>query len=321
MKGGGGMPNMKTSLRLFSGNSNPALAGEIANHLEISLVKSKITQPDDGETRIEIFESVRGKDVFIVQPTSPPVNERTMELLVIVDALKRASARRITAVIPYYGYARQDLKTRARESITAKMVANILTTVGVDRIVCMDLHAAQIQGFFDIPMDHLTAIPILAEYFKTAGVKDAVVVSPDFGGVSRARELAERIGGSIALLEKKRPALGQVVVSNVIGDVKGKNVIMIDDMIDTAGTVDQGARFLSGAGVRSISVCCTHPLFSGPAVQRLIEAPVQEVIVTNTIPIAPEKRFEKLRVLSVGKLLADTILAIHEERSVSRLFD
>jgi ribose-phosphate pyrophosphokinase len=320
MNGGGEILNKHTLLRVFSGNANPTLAEEIASHLGISLGKSKIAQLNDGETRIEIDESVRGKDVFIVQPTCPPVNETIMELLIMVDALKRASTRRITVVMPYYGYARQDRKTKARESITAKMVANILTEVGVDRVVCMDLHAAQIQGFFDIPMDHLTAIPILAEYFKSAGTKDAVVVSPDFGGVTRARELAERIGGSIAMLEKKRLEANQVLVSNVIGNVEGKNVIMIDDMIDTAGTIGQGACFLSGAGAKSISVCCTHPLFSGTAVQRLKEAPIQEVIVTNTIPIPPEKRFGKLKVLSVGKLLADTILAIHEEQSVSRLF-
>lgn len=314
------MPNTHAPLRVFCGNANPALAEEIANHLGITLGRSKITQLADGETRIEIAESVRGKDVFVVQSTSPPVNERIMELLVIVDALKRSSAGRITVVMPYYGYARQDRVTKGRESITAKMVANILTACGVDRVVCMDLHASQIQGFFDIPLDHLTAIPILAEYFKTTEVEDAVVVSPDFGGVTRARELAERIGGSIAMLEKQRTASNQVLVSNVIGNVERKNVIMIDDMIDTASTVEQGALFLAGVGAKHIFVCCTHPLFSGQAVQRLAAAPIQKVIVTNTIPITSDRLLEKLRVLSVGKLLADTILAIHEEQSVSRLF-
>ena len=314
------MPNQYDSLRVFGGNANPALADEIVKHLGIALGKSLITQLADGETRLEIDESVRGKDVFVVQPTSPPVNERIMELLIMVDALRRASAKRITVVMPYYGYARQDLKTRARESITAKMVANILTTGGVGRIVCMDLHAPQIQGFFDIPLDHLTAIPILAEYFRKLGLEDAIVVSPDLGGVTRARGLAERIGSSIAILEKHRSAHNQVMVSNVIGDVKNKNAIMIDDIIDTAETVTKGARFLSEAGAKSVSVCCTHPLLSGQAVNRLRESPIIDLIVTNTIPVTPEKMFGKLQVLSVGKLLADTISAIHEEKSVSSLF-
>jgi ribose-phosphate pyrophosphokinase len=308
------------SLRVFCGSANPELAQEIATQLGIKLGKSLITQLADGETRIEIDESVRGKDVFIVQPTSPPVNERIMELLIIVDALKRASARRITVVMPYYGYARQDRKTKAREPITAKLVANIFVAAGIGRIVCMDLHVPQIQGFFDIPMDHLTAIPLLAKYFIDTRMKDTVVVSPDLGGVARARELASRIGSSIAILEKHRPASNQVVVSNVIGDVKNKNAIMIDDIIDTAGTIEKGALFLSAAGAKSVSVCCTHPLLTGPAYERLQTAPIKEVIVTNTIPILAEKRFAQLKVLSVGKLLADTIVAIHEEQSVSRLF-
>ena len=314
------MPYNHTSMRVFGGNANPALAEEIVKHLGIPLGRLLITQLADGETRLEIGESVRGKDVFVVQPTCPPVNERTMELLIMVDALRRASAKRITVVMPYYGYARQDLKTRAREPITAKMVANILATGGVDRVVCMDLHAPQIQGFFDIPMDHLTAIPILAKYFQDLGLEDAVVVSPDLGGVTRARGLAERIGTSIAILEKHRSAHNQVLVSNVIGDVKNKNAIMIDDIIDTAETVAKGAKYLSEAGTKSVSVCCTHPLLSGNAVNRLKESPILDLIVTNTIPIGPEKMFEKLQALSVGKLLADTILAIHEESSVSNLF-
>ena len=274
----------------------------------------------DGETRVEIGESVRGKDVFIVQPTSPPVNETTMELLIMVDAFRRASARRITVVMPYYGYARQDLKTKAREPISAKMVANLLAAGGVNGIVCMDLHVPQIQGFFDIPMDHLTAVPILADYFKGCSAAETVLVSPDLGGVARARALAERIGGSIAILEKRRLAPTRVVVSNVIGDVRGKDAIMIDDIIATASTVEQGACFLRAAGARSVSVCCTHPLLLGRAVQRLEKAPLERVIVTNTIPIPPEKRIDKLQVLSIGRLLADAILAIHNESSVSRLF-
>ena len=314
------MQNRHKTLIVFGGTANPALAEEIAQQLGISLGKSLITQLADGETRIEIEETVRGKDVFVVQPTSPPVNERIMEALIMVDALKRASARRITVVMPYYGYARQDRKTKARDPITAKMVANVLTTCGMDRIVCMDLHAPQIQGFFDIPLDHLTAMPILAQYFNDLTVEDAVVVSPDLGGVTRARKLAERIGSPIAMLEKHRMTQNNVMITNVIGDVKGKNAIMIDDIIDTAATIEKGANYLMEAGAKSVAVCCTHPLLSGRASLLLQEAPIKEVIVTNTIPVTAEKLFEKLKVLSVGKLLAETILSIHDEQSVSSLF-
>jgi ribose-phosphate pyrophosphokinase len=238
----------------------------------------------------------------------------------MLDAFRRASARRITVIMPYYGYARQDLKAKGREPITAKVVANIIAASGADRIICMDLHVPQIQGFFDIPMDHLTALPILSRYFRNLATEDTVLVSPDLGGVTRARELAERIGGSIAILEKKRLAPNRVLVSNVIGDVKGKNAIIIDDIIDTASTVEQGACFLAEAGAKSVSVCCTHPLLTGRAAERLQAAPIRQVIVTNTIPIVPGKRIEKLTVLSVGPLLADTIKAIHCEGSVSCLF-
>jgi len=314
------MPDRFASLRVFGGNAHRELSGEIAGHLDVELGRSRVSQLADGETRVEIDESVRGKDVFIVQPTSPPVNETTMELLIMVDAFRRASAKRITVVMPYYGYARQDLKVKGREPITAKVVANLLAAGGVDRIVCMDLHVPQIQGFFDIPMDHLTAIPILAGYFKGRGTRDTVLVSPDLGGVARTREMAERIGGSIAILEKRRLAPTRVEVSSVIGDVRGKDAIMIDDIIASASTVEQGACFLRAAGARSVSVCCTHPLLLGRAVQRLERAPIEQVIVTNTIPVAPEKRISKLQVLSIGRLLADAILAIHDESSVSRLF-
>ena len=314
------MPVRLTELRVFSGNAHPELAAEVVRHMGSELGQSRVDRLSDGETRVEIGESVRGKDVFIVQPTSPPVNETTMELLIMVDAFRRASARRITVVMPYYGYARQDLKTKAREPISAKMVANLLAAGGVNGIVCMDLHVPQIQGFFDIPMDHLTAVPILADYFKGSSAEETVLVSPDLGGVARARALAERIGGSIAILEKRRLAPTRVVVSNVIGDVRGKDAIMIDDIIATASTVEQGACFLRAAGARSVSVCCTHPLLLGRAAQRLEKAPLERVIVTNTIPIPPEKRIDKLQVLSIGRLLADAILAIHNESSVSRLF-
>ena len=314
------MQGQFTSLQVFSGNAHPELAAEIAQHLGIELGKSKVSRLADGETRVEIDESVRGKDIFIVQPTCPPVNETTMELLIMVDAFRRASAKRITVVMPYYGYARQDLKTKAREPITAKVIANVLVAGGVDRIVCMDLHVPQIQGFFDIPMDHLTAIPILAGYFKAFGTQNTVLVSPDLGGVSRTRALAQRVGGSLAILEKKRLPSTKVLITNVIGDVKDKDVIMIDDIIATASTVEQGAFFLRDAGARSVSVCCTHPLLIEQAMQRLERAPIEQVIVTNTIPIPPDKQIGKLKVLSVGQLIADAIFAIHCEGSVSRLF-
>ena len=309
-----------SALKIFSGNSHPDLAAEIVRHLGCELGKSKVSQLADGETRVDIEESVRGADLFIVQPTGAPVNETTMELLIMLDAFRRASARRITVVMPYYGYARQDLKDKGRQPITAKVVANLLATSGADRIICMDLHVPQIQGFFDIPMDHLSAVPTFARYFHDWDPDETVLVSPDLGGVARARELAGRIGGSIAILEKKRLAPTRVQVSGVIGEVRGKHAIMIDDIIATASTVKQGACFLAEAGASSVSVCATHPLLTGRAAERLAEAPVHQVIITNTLPIPPEKQLEKMRVLSVGKLLADSIWAIHTGGSVSRLF-
>ncbi len=308
-------------LKIFSGNANAELAEEIARYLGVSVGSAKVTRFCDGEIQVKINESVRGADVFIIQPTCAPINENLMELLILIDAVRRASARRITAVMPYYGYARQDRKTRARDPITAKLVANILTASGARRVICMDLHAGQIQGFFDIPLDHLPGVPILAEYILQRKLENIAVVSPDLGGVTRARNLAERIGASIAIIDKRRPEPNVAEVTSIIGSIRGKTVIIIDDIIDTAGTITKGAEALKERGAGDIYVCCTHPVLSGPAVKRLAEAPVKEVIVTNTIPIAQEKMLDKVKVLSVAPLLGEAIIRIHEDLSVSKLFD
>ncbi|SHF13248.1 ribose-phosphate diphosphokinase [Desulforamulus putei] len=307
-------------LKIFAGNANPELAREICQYLGVAMGRSHVTRFSDGEIRVKVEESVRGSDAFIIQPTSTPVNEHLMELLIMADALRRASARRITAVIPYYGYARQDRKTRARDPITAKLVANILTASGCRRIITMDLHAGQIQGFFDIPVDHLPAVPILAEYFQQNLQDDVVVVSPDIGGVTRARDLAERIGSPLAIIDKRRPEPNVAEVTNIIGNIKGKTVIMIDDIIDTAGTITKGAAALMERGAREIYVCCTHAVLSGPAIQRLEESVIKEVVITNTIPLPPEKMIDKIKVLSVAPLLGEAIIRIHEDLSVSKLF-
>lgn len=314
------MASRYNKLKVFSGNANPVLAKEIADYLGVSIGESEVTQFSDGEVQVRINESVRGADVFVIQPTSTPVNENLMELLVMIDAVRRASARRITAVLPYYGYARQDRKARARDPITAKLVANILSASGVRRILTMDLHAGQIQGFFDIPVDHLPGVPILAEYFKNAQLENVVVVSPDLGGVTRARDLAERIGAPIAVIDKRRPEPNMVEITNIIGAINNKNVIMVDDIIDTAGTITLGAKALKNWGVKDIYVCCTHGVLSGPALERLAEAPVKEVVITNTIPVPAEKMIDKIRVLSVADLLGEAIIRIHEDLSVSKLF-
>ena len=308
-------------LKIFTGNANPQLAEEIAQYLGVPLGEAQIGHFSDGEIHVKINESVRGADVFIIQPTSSPVNEHIMELLIMVDAVRRASARRITAVLPYYGYARQDRKTRARDPITAKLVANLLYASGTRRVITMDLHAGQIQGFFDIPVDHLPGVPILAQYIRQQKLSNLIVVSPDLGGVTRARDFAERIGASIAIIDKRRPEPNVAEVMNIIGDVQDRNVIMIDDIIDTAGTILQGTKALKEWGAKDIYICCTHPVLSGPALQRLEEAPVKEVLVTNTIPVPPEKMIPKMKVLSVASLLGEAILRIHEDMSVSKLFD
>jgi ribose-phosphate pyrophosphokinase len=308
-------------LQIFSGTANLGLTEEIAQHVGVPLGLAEVKRFSDGEINIYIGESVRGADVFIVQPICCPANENLMELLIMMDALKRASAKSINTVLPYYGYARQDRKTRARDPITAKLVADLLTTAGANRVITMDLHAGQIQGFFNIPVDHLKSLPILAKYFEQKGLTDAVVISPDMGGVTRARELAERLQLPIAIIDKRRPEQNVAQVMSIIGKVKGKTVIMLDDIIDTAGTIAKGATALLEQGAREVYACCTHPVLSGPALERLAASPITEIVVTNTIPVTAEKKLDKIRVLSVAPLIGDAIIRIHEELSVSKLFD
>jgi ribose-phosphate pyrophosphokinase len=308
-------------LKIFSGTANLGLSEEIVEHVGVPLGITEVKRFSDGEIAIYIGESVRGADVFLVQPISCPANENLMELLIMMDALKRASAKSINTVLPYYGYARQDRKTRARDPITAKLIADLLTAAGAHRVITMDLHAGQIQGFFNIPVDHLMSLPIMAKYFEEKGLTDAVVVSPDMGGVTRARELAERLQLRIAIIDKRRPEPNVAQIMHIIGKVKGKTVIMIDDIIDTAGTIVRGAEALLEQGAKEVYACCTHPVLSGPALQRLAAAPIKELVVTNTIPLSPEKQSDKIKVLSVAPLIGDAIIRIHEELSVSKLFD
>ena len=317
------MPYKDAKLKIFTGNANPELAQQIAHHVGVPLGNASIIRFSDGEIRIKLDESVRGCDVFIVQPTSAPANEHLMELLIMVDALKRASAKSINVVIPYYGYARQDRKQRAREPITAKLVADLLVTAGVNRMVSMDLHAGQIQGFFNIPVDHLLGEKILADYFLKKGLEDVVVVSPDMGGVARARGMAERLGASIAIIDKRRPEPNVAEVMNIIGKIQGKTAIMIDDMIDTAGTITLGAKALVERGAREVYACCSHAVLSGPAIQRLEDSVIKEVVVTNSIKLDEEKRAgsSKINILSIAPLIGDAIIRVHEEESISTLFD
>jgi ribose-phosphate pyrophosphokinase len=307
------------SLKIFTGNANPELAKEIAQILGVPVIDSVVTQFSDGETQLQINESVRGADVFIIQPTSQPVNEYLMELLIIIDAVRRASARRITAVIPYYGYARQERKSKARDPITAKLVANLIVAAGARRVVSMDLHANAIQGFFDIPFDHLPGAPILAEYYKKLKLKNICVVSPDLGGVTRARDLANRIGAEFAIIEKRRPKANVSEVLNVLGDVNGMDCILVDDMIDTAGTITKGAELLKKFGAKTVRACCTHAVLSGPAIERIQNSSLDEVVVTNTIRLPDEKKIDKIKILSVAQFLSKAILNIHADESVSRL--
>jgi ribose-phosphate pyrophosphokinase len=315
------MSTSRQRLKIFTANANPGLAEEIADYLGVSLGACKVKRFSDGEISIAIDESVRGADVFIIQPTCNPVNDNLMELLIMIDAMRRASARRITAVMPYYGYARQERKARARDPISAKLVANLLTAAGARRVVAMDLHASAIQGFFDIPVDHLPGVPILAEYYKSKNLQDVVVVSPDIGGVTRARNLAGRIGAELAIIDKRRPQPNVSEIMHIIGNVQDKTVIMIDDIIDTAGTITQGAQALLERGAKEVLVCCTHPVLSGPAVSRLADTIIKEVVVCNTIPVPQEKMIPKMKVLSVAPLLGEAIIRIHEDLSVSKLFD
>ncbi len=321
MRDGGGVMLYTNKLKIFTGNANPRLAEEITEYLGIGLGKLQVNRFSDGEIGVGINESVRGADVFLIQSTCPPVNENVMELLIMIDALRRASAKRICAVLPYYGYARQDRKLKARDPITAKLLANIITAAGASRVLTMDLHAGQIQGFFDIPVDHLTGVPILADYFLSLELGEVVVVSPDVGGVTRARDLASRLGASIAIIDKRRPRPNVSEVLHVVGEVEGKTAIVIDDIIDTAGTITQGAQALLERGAKDIYACCTHAVFSGPARERLEASPFKEVVVTNTIPVPPENAFDKLRVLTVAPLFGEAIIRIHEDLSVSKLFE
>jgi ribose-phosphate pyrophosphokinase len=308
------------ALKIFTGNAHRKLAEEIAEYLGVKVSQAEVNTFSDGEICVGINESVRGTDAFVIQPTCAPVNNNLMELLIMIDALRRASARRITAVIPYYGYARQDRKAKARDPITAKLIANLLTAAGARRILSIDFHAGQIQGFFDIPVDHLWGQPLIAEYFLNKGIDDFVVVSPDLGGVTRARGLAERLQASLAIIDKRRPCPNEAEVMNIIGSVQGKNVVMIDDIIDTAGTITLGAEALKKSGARDVYACCTHPVLSGPAIQRLENSIIKEVVVTDTLPLNTEKRIPKIKVLSTAPLLGEAIIRIHEDLSVSKLF-
>lgn len=308
-------------LRIFSGNANPELAKEIASYLGLSVGDAFVGKFNNGETQVMIDESVRGTDVYIIQPTSMPVNDHLMELLIMADALKRASARSVTAVVPYYGYARQDRKTRGREPISAKLVADLLSTAGVSRVVTMDLHAGQIQGFFNIPVDNLPGVPLLAEYVKSKKLENMVVVSPDLGGVTRARQLADRLHAPIAIIEKRRPAPGVAEVMNIIGNIDGKTAVIIDDIVDTAGSLTEGAQALVKFGAKEVYACCTHAVLSAPAIERIENSVLKEVVLTNTIPIPDEKRSPKVKVLSVARILAEAITRIYGDLSVSKLFD
>lgn len=308
-------------IKIFTGNANEELGEKICEELGIPLGTCDVSQFSDGEINVNIDETVRGIDVFIVQSTCSPVNDNIMEMLILIDAVKRASVGRINAVIPYYGYARQDRKTKAREPITAKLVANLLTTAGADRVISMDLHAAQIQGYFDIPVDHLSSMPILAEYFKNIVDEETVVVSPDLGGVSRARSFANLLDLPIAIIEKRRPKANVSEVMNVIGDIEGKNVILIDDIIDTAGTITKAASVLKNFGAKKVYGCATHGVLSGPAIERIRDSELERFIITDTIPLPENKRIDKIEVVSVAPLFAEAIRRIHGNESVSKLFE
>ncbi len=310
------------SIKLFAGNSCKKLAAEIAKLLNMELGEIECGKFSDGETMVNIHESVRGRDVFVVQSTSTPVNDNLMELLVMIDALRRASAGRITAVMPYFGYARQDRKARSRDPITAKLVADLITTAGADRVLTMDLHASQLQGFFDIPVDHLLGAPVITEYFLKHNYRseDVVIVSPDVGSVKRARNLASKLEAPIAIIDKRRPGANAVEIMNIIGDVKGKSCIMVDDMIDTAGTIVQGAHALKEAGARKIIACCTHGVFSGPAFERLEKSDLSEIIVLNTIE-HHEGLLPKIKEISVAPIFAEAIERIYADLPLSKLYD
>lgn len=311
------------NVKIFAGTSNKHLAEKIAEKYGLPLGKSEIVRFKDGEIFIKINETVRGRDVFVIQSTSEPVNENLMELLIFIDALKRASAKSINVIIPYYGYARQDRKSNPREPITSKLVANLLTKAGATRVVTMDLHADQIQGFFDIPVDHMQGLPLMAKYFIDKGLygDDVVVVSPDIGGVKRARKLAEWLDCKIAIIDKRRPKPNMSEVMNLIGDVKGKTAIFVDDMIDTAGTITNGAAAIIERGAKEAYACCSHAVFSDPAIERLEACPLKEIIITDTIELPERKKLDKIKILSVDEVFAEAINRIVNNQSVSELFE
>ena len=307
--------------KIFAANSHPELAEEISSIIGKPLGDVKVSKFSDGEISVSVGESVRGSDCFIIQSTCNPVNDNLMELLIMIDAMKRASAGRISAVIPYYGYARQDRKAKPRDPITAKLVADMLVAAGADRVVTMDLHAAQIQGYFTIPVDHLVGLPLLRNYFAKEDAQDLVIVSPDHGSVPRARNMAEPLGCPIAIVDKRRPEPNKSEIMNIIGNIEDKNCILVDDMIDTAGTITNAANALKDLGAKSVRACATHAVLSGPAIERIEESAIEELVLLNTMPIPEEKLLPKMKVLSVGPLFAEAITRIHTNASVSKLFD
>ena len=311
-----------SEIKIIAGNSNKELAEKIADYIGVKVADCLVTKFSDGEISVNINETVRGCDVFVVQSTNNPVNDNLMELLIMIDALRRASAGRITAVIPYYGYARQDRKAKSRDPITAKLVANLITAAGADRVLTMDLHAAQIQGYFDIPLDHLLGGKLLADYFNEKNIEDLVVVSPDLGSVTRSRKFANQLDGEVplAIIDKRRPKANVCEVMNLIGDVKGKNVIMLDDMIDTAGTITNAANALKEFGAKNIYAFCTHAVLSGPAIERIENSAISELIVLDTIRLPKEKEIDKIKVLTVAEMFGEAIKKIFSNESISVLF-
>ncbi len=307
--------------KIFTGNSHPELAKEIADIMGKPLGKATVTKFSDGEISVNIWESVRGIDVYIIQSTCNPVNDNLMELLIMIDAMKRASAGRINAIIPYYGYARQDRKAKARDPITAKLVADLIMAAGADRVLTMDLHANQIQGYFDIPVDHLLGMPIIAKYFQEKDMEDVVIVSPDHGSVTRARNLAQYLNCPIAIIDKRRPEPNKSEIMNIIGNIDGKNCIIIDDMIDTAGTICNAANAIKDLGAKAVFAAATHPVLSGPAVERLAASAIEELVLLNTVPLPEEKKLEKMTFLSVAPLFAEALTRVFTNGSISVLFD
>ena len=307
--------------KVFAGNGNPALAEEISALMGKPLGDASVKKFSDGEISVNIGETVRGADIFIVQPSCAPTNDNLMEMLIMIDAMKRASAGRINAVMPYYGYARQDRKAKARDPITAKLVADLLMAAGADRLVTMDLHADQIQGYFNIPVDHLKGLPILVDYFKKMDLEDLTIVSPDHGSVKRTRGMAELLDCPIAIIDKRRPEANKSEIMNIIGNVEGKNCILIDDMIDTAGTITNAANAIADLGAKHVYACATHAVLSGPAIERIQDSAIEEAVLLNTMPLGEEKKIDKIKQLSVAPLFAEAIMRIHENESISKMFD